>query len=368
MNKSSDIRVLVLLPSMRISGGVREVLRLAEDMKEEGLDVEVATLWRSEHELHYPGLKFHRLSDFIASRSRAAFQYPILLARFLIYIKRLKRAKPERRLVLFLTHFSTFPLGWLAPGSDWYCFNQDIEWMFVRAGLFRTLLRRIILWTSRRGCVVTTNAYIDDRYRDENIDSIGIAAIWPTEFWLSDRAEGLRTMDVVMLLRRGHMKRLDLYLDMLARFTETAISFTVITPDPEIHKKVLLLTDNCLLRPSNEEIKKVYENSRIFLLLSETEGFALPPLEGMGSGCVPLCRDSGGPQCYMHGQFAGNLLDLGAKPEVILARVQELLAHPDSLSALSAAAKKNFAAGLATAGAERKECMRKLAQRVIATG
>lgn len=46
--------------------------------------------------------------------------------------------------------------------------------------------------------------------------------------------------------------------------------------------------------PVQEEIPSIYQRSRIVVKCSESEGFGLPHLEAMASGCVLLTYDSGG--------------------------------------------------------------------------
>ncbi len=238
--------------------------------------------------------------------------------------------------------------------------------MFVAQGLRRSLLRKIILATSRRARVITTNGFIESRFKEEQIDSFGQAAIWPPDFWLTSRSDSARDIDVVAFLRRGHMKRLDLYLDMLARFDSCNISYTAITPDPDIYQLADKFRGKCLFRPTNEGIRVAYQEARIFLLLSDTEGFGLPPLEAMGSGCVPLCRDSGGPRCYMQGALAANLVPLDETNDRILERIRRLLANPSELTALSHISQSRFRGGLAEAQSKREECLKHLVEALTA--
>jgi glycosyltransferase involved in cell wall biosynthesis len=339
-------RVLFLLPSLRLSGGVIEALRLAEELQNRNIPVTVLILWRSAHEVAWPNLQLIFLSPFKTTDPARLLQYLYLLARFLFLAGTDALRRNTRWKAIFLTHFSTFPLGWLVPWTRVYCFNQDIEWMFVPAGLRRTLLRWFILTTSRRSRVVTTNAYVDHLYRDHGIQPIAQTAIWARAEWLLGEPSVLRDIDVVMLVRRGHMKRLDLYCSVLQHLHADGIRTLAIAPDPDIHATLLPLASQAVLRPSDDELRAIYQRAKIFLLLSDTEGFALPPLEAMGAGCVPLCRDSGGPRCYMDGPLALNLIPLNADAGEIASQVTALLADPARLATQSAHAKIRFSEGL----------------------
>ena len=294
----------------------------------------------------------------ISSRSvpRLSLQFPLLLLRLFSFLLRYSRSHPGHRVAIILTHFSTFPFAWIAPQCVWYCFNQDVEWMFVKAGLRRVLLRWFILATSRRSRVITTNAYVEGLYEREGIRAFARLSIWASKFWLTTDARGARDIDVVMLLRRGHMKRLDLYVDILKRIKLEGFTTLMITPDADIFEDCKHLVTHSVLRPSDQELRKIYQRAKVFLLLSDTEGFSLPPLEAMGSGCVPLCRDSGGPRSYMTGAMAANLISLELPTPAIVDILARLLDRPEALLVLSEAATEVFVQGAETSLRVRDEC------------
>ena len=93
-------------------------------------------------------------------------------------------------------------------------------------------------------------------------------------------------------------------------------------------------------------MRAIYERTRVFLLLSEHEGFGLPPLEAMGSGCVPLCRDAGGVRAYMRGDLAENILPLALPAEGILKRAVALAHDENYLARLRMTAREIFDDGL----------------------
>ena len=162
-----------------------------------------------------------------------------------------------------------------------------------------------------------------------------------------------------MLLRSSGIKRLDLYREALRLFAErSAVRIAVITPDTDIAQEIPGNLAQVFLRPTDAEMKTLFARSRVFLLLSDVEGFGLPPLEAMGSGCVPVCRDSGGVRCYMHGEFAEMLFALdrpvGQIVDAVIERIQS------GRIPASAAAQQAFAAGLQASRASREDCIRRL--------
>jgi glycosyltransferase involved in cell wall biosynthesis len=358
---SGPFDLLLILPSLRISGGVQEALLLAEQLTRHGVSVRVLSLWKADNELPHPHLPADYLSHSTPRKIFAAVQYPFLLIKFIYY---LCKNTVERRPALMLTHFSTFPFSWLAPSYRWYCFNQDIEWMFVPDGLGRLLLRRFILATCRRSQVINTNSFIESQYAQEGIESVAQMTIWADEFWTSGESVPDRPIDVVLLLRRGRMKRLDLYLDILPQLRQRNIRCATVTPDPELHSLVQHRVEHAFLRPTNQEMRDLYKQSKIFLSLSDTEGFGLTPLEAMGQGCVPVCRDSGGVRCYMRDSLLPNLIARSEPLETIINRVKDLLASPNQLEVISKAAVDTFRNGVKESVMGRNKAIIILAQRL----
>jgi glycosyltransferase involved in cell wall biosynthesis len=89
----------------------------------------------------------------------------------------------------------------------------------------------------------------------------------------------------------------------------------------------------------------LYSRSKIFLLLSESEGFGLPPLEAMGAGCVPVCRDAGGPQSYMLDSLGDLLLPLSMSIQDICLKLLVILNDPVALQNYSDTSRRIFQQG-----------------------
>ncbi len=359
--------LIVLLPSLRISGGVQETLRLAAALAQRGVPVRILVIWKHAHEVPTHGLPVDYLSSFVPRRSQATLQFPLLLASYLVYIRRAKKNSPSPP-ALLLTHYSTYPFAWLSPAIKRFCFTQDIEWMFVPRGIVRWIIRHLILSTMRRSLVVTANAFLSHHFFEiEKIRPFAQASIWASERWLPPivNPTAQRSVDIVLMLRPAPIKRLDLYLDLIRQIEEkTTWTYAVITPEDDLAIR-FPQSAGMLLRPSLEQTRALYMGSRVFVLLSDIEGFGLPPLEAMASGCVPLCRDSGGVHCYMQGPLAANLVDPRATISDILLRLNALLGDPDKLARLSSAARTVFTEGLRQTNAERELCFDHIALRLV---
>ena len=351
--------LLILTPSLRISGGNKEIVRLVQEMMaNEQLDVVIASMWRHGSEVDTGGLRVVHLLEAEPVASRALVQLPAITLAFRRLLSQL-RSGPERRVSLMLTHYSTYFLGWVAARTPRICFNQDMEWLFVPPGVRRSFLKRAILATNRRSAVVTTNAYVTQTYLSKGVQPLGEASIWADPKWVSSTLPQARDIDVLMLVRGSMIKRLDLYFEALSLFrTRTQLRVAVITPDAAVASRVRADVPDIYVLPTDEELQSLYRRSKVFLLLSDVEGFGLPPLEAMGSGCVPACRDSGGVRCYMQGEFAELLFDLGTPVQQIVDTVADRVQSERLPSA--EAAQRAFAAGLAAGRVSRANCIRSL--------
>jgi glycosyltransferase involved in cell wall biosynthesis len=83
------------------------------------------------------------------------------------------------------------------------------------------------------------------------------------------------------------------------------VSFGVVMPAPEE------LPEGCEFHylPSQEQIARIYARCDAWLSTSRTEGFNLPPLEAMASGCPAVCSKTGRPLEIIEEGVNGYLVD-----------------------------------------------------------
>ncbi len=363
MNLSSI--VFFVVPTMRISGGNLEAVRLAGELRLRGVDARILSLWKHPNSIQrldipsIPDVPVTYISQRTPNKLRAPFDLLFLLFTYWNYLRRIRRQSHGKIPAIVLTHYSTFFFAWFTPAAMRFCFLQDEEWLFVRKGIIRNLLRRFILTCCSHCKVITSNSYISRQICAAGIIPVAEAPVWADQGYLSSSISEDRPIDIVMVLRKGYIKRLDLYEQLVPEIKKLLknLSCAVITCEDDIVAEATKFADICLLRPSSEEMKNIFGKSKIFILLSEREGFGLPPLEAMGSGCVPICRDSGGVRCYMTGNLQANLVSLDAAPQVILGLLYELLLDKNRLQELSYECRKIFVAGAENAKRERNNAL-----------
>jgi len=333
---------VLVVPSLKVSGGIREALRLAADLRRGGLATTVLSMWKSPHPMESEA-PVAMLSDWPPRIKRAPFELPSLVRRF----ARWKRNEaPMGGAAFIFTHYATLPLAWFAPKPQRYFYVQDLEWNFLGNGMAAAVLRHVVLGFYRTGRLISANAYLTEQLRALGMDVALEAPIWADPGFAAELS-GLRDVDLVMVLRKGAHKRLDLYLRFIELARERGLRTAAITPEDEIAAQVRGKVDELLLRPSREDMISAYGRSKCFIHLSEHEGFGLPPLEAMGSGCVPICRDSGGVRAFMRSPgLRDNLLGLDVPVDAVFDHAASLIGDAQALQALSVAARLRFDEGL----------------------
>lgn len=331
-----------VLPSLKISGGIKETLNLANELLVAGARISYFVMWVSPNEITDEIKNVTYLSKFKTNARYVFFQLPLILFEFILANKNKYLDK-----IFVFTHYTTFPLSWVVPRQNCMFFVQDMEWHFVKNKFISNLLKRFILCFYRRGAVLTANRYLSIGMEKNGIKVAAELPIWANERFLADAAIS-RSIDLVMVLRKGDAKRLDLYLEFIkqANLRHKNWVFSVITPDEEIARIVIPLVAECHIKPSVTQMAEVYAKSKLFLMLSDHEGFGLPPLEAMGAGCLPICRDAGGIHAYMTGELNKFVVPLDMDVSNIIEFAGEILMH-EQLAHYSSIAKKVFVDGLA---------------------
>lgn len=343
------MKCYVVLPSLKISGGIREALRLAEDLNRSERNAEIITMWSSAHSMP-TSIKVVALSRFRTNLSCAIFQLPLLMVQFWRLLLRIKQQYNYNFSHFIFTHYATLPLSFLVPRSTRFFFVQDLEWRFIKNKLLMNFIQVFVLWVYRRGNIISANAYLTSALADLKLTVSIEAPIWADAAFLHE-SDSARDVDFVMVLRKGAHKRLDLYLSFIEQARVSGrYRMAVITPEDDIADSVRELVSIVLRRPSLREMRTLYAQSKCFVHLSDHEGFGLPPLEAMGSGCVPLCRDSGGVRAFMKNNILQcNLIPLSINVDVILRQGQSLIDDLSLLRSLSEASRQIFINGVFSA-------------------
>jgi glycosyltransferase involved in cell wall biosynthesis len=322
---------------LKISGGQRELINLGEQFTAHGLDARLICMWSSPHPIA-SSLPVHSLSTWTPRARLAAVQAPFIAARFHRFAHRFANVS------YVFTHYATLPLALSVPAAKRFFFVQDLEWKFVGKPL-EHVLRRFILFFYRRGRIISANSYLTNALRDHGIRVDFEAPIWADRAFATE-VPSPRDFDFVMVIRKGKHKRLDLYLGFieLARVLPD-LRLAVISTEEELIDLVRDKVALAIVRPSLDEMRRIYARSKCFVHLSDHEGFGLPPLEAMGAGCIPVCRDSGGVRTFMHHLPQDLLLPAATPLQEIFDRALELSRDSQRLKTLCAEVRGVFERG-----------------------
>jgi glycosyltransferase involved in cell wall biosynthesis len=346
---------VIVLPSLSIRGGQWEALRIARDIRAAGRTVMLVVLWKHRDEVDVGDLPIVYLSRWEPKRLTAALQLPLLLSRLRRWlVANAKRCGP-RRPTLIATHFSTLPALWLVGSYRRAAFVQDLEWHFMATRFASRLLRAYILFAYRRiDLPIAANIYLQRSLVAAGVARARMAPIWADQFFATAELATDRPVDLLVMLRHGTYKRADLYFELMRRAREHGLRTLVITPDDDLAERARSESDEVLLRPSRLAIREAYARAKIFVHMSDHEGFGLPPLEAMAAGCIPVCRNSGGVTCYMlDKRVSAHLVPHDAPFETLFTHVRDLLAVPQAIAELAREARATFDEGGIQAAAQR---------------
>ena len=334
----------LLLPSLKITGGNIEAIKLFNEIStvkcEANEAKNICVIWHCSGGIKVSKSRIIFLSSWFARRLLVPFQYPYLLTKFFIINRSCKKK-------WIFTHYSTLLFSLLIRKKGRYFFVQDLEWKFIENKILKFLLKKFILFIYSRGNILPANNYLENAILSYGLKIYGNIDIWADRNFL-ELGFSERAIDGVMMLRNGGYKRLDLYREFISKCAQNKnFKLAVITPEKKLFDEFKNSVQYCFFSPSMFKMREIYSNSKVFIHLSDHEGFGLPPLEAMGSGCVPLCRDSGGVKAYMnHFEAQGLLLQKSHSIDEIIYAFNLLVSDVKNLELLSKKAIKVFLMGL----------------------
>ena len=349
-------KIILILPSLKISGGTYEAVNFILEFIGSTYEVCVLVMWHEKNSILLDNkVKIIYLSSFKASKILAIFQMPIIIMNAAKYL--LFSGKSSQ---VFMTHWSTlWAKAFIHQSSDDYILVQGEEWNFG-SPLFKKLIYQFVTKIYRRTRLIPFSLSLEAQLNDMNIDVYNKYSIWADPVFLKKSKN--KKYDFIFMLRKGAAKRSDLtlagirYLSRLITPNRILAVFT----DEEFRSCLTELGVHMMYSPNKTKLASLYSESRLLLFFSDSEGFGLPPLEAMGCGCVPLCRDSNGPRIYMKSRLQKLLI----KPDVsvydICDHALSLLADKNELASLAKDSEDIFSRGLAASKADRIATIRSI--------
>jgi GT2 family glycosyltransferase/glycosyltransferase involved in cell wall biosynthesis len=171
---------------------------------------------------------------------------------------------------------------------------------------------------------MTISAWNRERLRELGLD----AELIPPGIDLDTfgpRADVVRREDMVLALGRSNpLKNLPLTLDAWRALAAPRPELCLFGIEPE------LATDPGMRHvqsPDDEQVNELFCQASVFVQTSTHEGFALPPLEAMATGCAVVCTDAHGNRDFCVDGV--NCLMPESDPTSVSAALARLLADPE---------------------------------------
>jgi GT2 family glycosyltransferase len=171
---------------------------------------------------------------------------------------------------------------------------------------------------------MTISSWSRDRLRELGLD----AALIPPGIDLKTfgpRAEVRRRSDMVLALGRSNpLKNLPLTLDACKALERPRPELCLFGIEPQLAGEEGM---RYVESPSDEEVNELFNQATVFVQTSTHEGFALPPLEAMATGCAVVCTDAHGNRDFcVDGE---NCLMVAADRESVSDALARVLADPE---------------------------------------
>jgi len=208
-----------------------------------------------------------------------------------------------------LTHFSTYILIPFLPKERTHIFFQGLEYSFIRSPILSRLIKSYIRFLSNKISCFASNPMLRASLEASSIQCDFNLNQWCDEYFITMKdstndAHRSRKYDLCLIFRKSSVKRPDLYINFLRLNSQSSqplrLAIILVEPDSlQSDKTIVSNTHSFFLCPPRQVLKAIYSDSSYYLLLSDHEGFALPPVEAMCCGSVPIVRDSYGPRAYM---------------------------------------------------------------------
>ena len=271
VNKEGKRRIIFVLQTVGISGGIKNIFEQANRLQDRGFDVEVWSLdkskspWEKEDGAKTRAFKnYDKLIDAL-SKVEAIKVATWWETAFPVWLSSITKGIP----VYFISEFETwfYPYNVVAQSTVVACYRKE----------FRN---------------ITISPYNLDELHAIGIDDTIIP--WGYE---KDTFKPLKNVkkknDVLIGVGRSFFqKNFEMTYNAWKALGDKRPKMWLYGFEPEIAKRDKKI--QYFNKPSSDEINKFYNEATVFIQTSRHEGFCLPILEAMAAGCPVICTDAHG--------------------------------------------------------------------------
>lgn len=298
-------RLIFVLQSFGLSGGIKNVFEQANRLSERGLDVEIWGLDK-EHPAWpvYEKVRIRTFKDY----------------------DRLTTALTPIEAIKIATWWETaFPV-WLASvnkGKAVYFVQEFESWFYPNDVVTQSTVVSCYRKEFRN---LTISSYNLDELREIGLDATVLFCGYNDDLY-KPLVGVEREQDVVLAVgRRFFQKNLAMTLKAWKLLAEKRPPLWLYGAEPEIAKEDKRI--KYFKKPSNEEVNELYNKAAIFIQTSRHEGFCLPLLEAMAAGCPVICTDAHGNRDFCFKNKNCLMVDHDDS-EGLKDAIAKLLADPD---------------------------------------
>ncbi len=264
------VRLIFVLQSMGMSGGIKSVFEHANMLSNKGFNVEIWGLdaknrpWNISEDVKIRIFKnYERLT--IALSSEEAIKIATWWeTSHPVWLSSVNKGIP----VYFIQEFETwfYPDDLVAQATVVSCYRKE----------FKNL---------------TESSFNQEELRSIGLNSVLIPLGYDNSIYKPLKIK--REKDVLLGVGRSFFqKNLKFTLNAWKSLKETRPTMWLFGTEPELSKvdsKIKYFN-----KPSNEEVNELYNKATVFVQTSRHEGFCLPILEAMATGCPIICTDAHG--------------------------------------------------------------------------
>jgi glycosyltransferase involved in cell wall biosynthesis len=270
-DKDGKTRIIFVLQTMGLSGGIRIVFEHAQRLSERGFNIEVwgidkhAPTWPTNENMKIRTFKnYERLTTALA-KEEAIKVATWWETAFPVWLASVQKGIP----VYFIQEFESwfYPDDVVAQSSVVSCYRKEFKNM-------------------------TTSQYNLEEIRAIGLNATAIPCGFDDTTYKTLKSAKRQDNVLLALGRSFFQKNFDFTFKAWKALGEGRPTMWLFGAEPEmarLDKKIKYHT-----KPSNEAANELYNQATVFVQTSRHEGFSLPILEAMAAGCPVICTDAHG--------------------------------------------------------------------------
>jgi len=297
-NPGANPRVIFILPATSISGGIRTVFEQADGLTSFGFDTEIWALQGQPDwfDLKTPVKQFKTYADMIdALRFEDAFKVATWWETAeVVWQGSINRGIP----IFFVQEFES----WFYPNND-----------SARAAVANTYRHEMN--------ILTIADYTLNELSEIGVPAEKIPVAYNSDTFFIDETIEREPQTVMAVGRSFFQKNFVMTLNAWKQLPKPRPKFLLfgiepnVAPFPEVHY---------VFRPSDDRVRELYNSATCFVQTSFHEGFCLPVLEAMASGCPVITTDSHGNRDFCFDGYNCLIVEQGNEQQ-LSETIQKLL-------------------------------------------